>query len=89
MALHRKLDALRSLAPDVAVLSECARPEIVVERAGLATLGADGVWIGDNRHKGLAVLGFNGYRLALDERYRPSHRYVTSTTTSSGTNRAG
>lgn len=75
MALHRKLEALRSLAPDVAVLSECARPEIVAERAGLASLDADSVWIGDNRHKGLAVLGFNGYRVALDERYRASHRY--------------
>lgn len=76
MALHRKLEALRSLAPDVAVLSECARPDIVAERAGLANLGAESVWIGDNRHKGLAVLGFNGYRVALDERYKASHRYV-------------
>ena len=76
MALHRKLEALRSLAPDVAVLCECARPGIVAERAGLAGLGADSVWIGTNDHKGLAVLGFNGYRVALDERYRASHRYV-------------
>ena len=40
MALHRKLEALRSLEPDVAILSECARPDIVAERAGLASLGA-------------------------------------------------
>ena len=76
MALHRKLEALRSLEPDVAVVSECARPDIVVERAGLASLGADSVWIGANDHKGLAALGFNGYRVALDERYKASHRYV-------------
>ena len=76
MAMHRKLDALRSLAPDVAVLSECARPDIVAERAGLADLGADSVWVGANRHKGLAALGFNGYRVSLDERYKASHRYV-------------
>ena len=76
MALHRKLEALRSLEPDVAVLSECARPDIVAERAGLASLCADSVWIGTNDHKGLAVLGFNGYRVALDERYKASHRYV-------------
>ena len=67
MALHRKLEALRSLAPDVAVLCECARPDIVAERAGLASLGADSVWIGTNDHKGLAVLGFNGYRGFLTE----------------------
>ena len=76
MALHRKLEALHSLAPDVAVLSECACPDIVAERAGLASLGADSVWVGTNRHKGLAVLGFNRYRVALDERYEASHRYV-------------
>ena len=76
MALHRKLEALHSLAPDVAVLSECAYPDIVAERAGLASLGADSVWIGANDHKGLAALGFNGYRVALDERYKASHRYV-------------
>ena len=76
MAMHRKLEALRWLAPDVAVLSECARPDIVAERAGLAGLGADSIWTGTNRHKGLAVLGFNGYRVALDPRYKASHRYV-------------
>ena len=76
MALHRKLEALHSLAPDIAVLSECACPDIVAERAGLASLGADSVWVGTNRHKGLVVLGFNRYRVALDERYEASHRYV-------------
>ncbi len=76
MALHRKLDALRRLKPDVAVVSECAEPRVVAERAGVETLEADSVWIGRNRHKGLAVFGFNGYRLNLDERYQASHRFV-------------
>ena len=76
MAMHRKLEALRSLSPDIAVLCECARPDIVAERAGLADLGADSVWIGTNHHKGLAVLGFNRYRVALDPRYRSLHHYV-------------
>ena len=76
MALHRKLDALRRLRPDVAVLSECAEPKVVAERAGVESLEADAVWIGNNRYKGLAVFGFNGYRLNLDGRYRASHRFV-------------
>ena len=54
MALHRKLDALRRLRPDVAVVSECAKPQVVAERAGVENLGADSVWIGRNQHKGLA-----------------------------------
>ena len=76
MALHRKLEALRSLQPDIAVLSECARPEIVAERAGLDELGAESVWIGVNKHKGLAVLAYNGYRLGLDAVHQASHRFI-------------
>ena len=33
MALHRKVDALRALRPDVAVISECATPAILAERS--------------------------------------------------------
>ncbi len=76
MALHRKLEALRSLQPDVAVLSECAKPELVAERAGLMGLDAESVWIGGNKHKGLAVLAYNGYRLRLDDAYQASHRFI-------------
>jgi hypothetical protein len=61
MALHRKWDALLSLKPDIAVISECADPEQLQAR-GLDLDGLSGpLWIGDNRHKGLAVFGFNGY----------------------------
>jgi exodeoxyribonuclease-3 len=76
MALHRKLAALRRLEPDIAVISECAEP------ARLAALGAlDGVsdapvWVGDNPHKGLAVLAFNGYAVRLAEGFRPTLRHI-------------
>ena len=60
MALHRKLAALLTLRPDVAVLSECASPERLAERLGAGALGCEPVWIGANRDKGLAVLAFNG-----------------------------
>ena len=36
MALHRKLDALRSLKPDVAVICECAEPERLLQKSGLS-----------------------------------------------------
>ena len=63
MALHRKLDALLSLQPDVAVVSECANPEQLQAR-GVDLDGLSGpVWIGENRHKGLAVFGFNDYQI--------------------------
>ncbi len=63
MAMHRKFDALLSLNPDVAVISECANHEQLQAR-GIDLEGISGpVWIGENQHKGLAVFGFNNYRI--------------------------
>ncbi len=77
MALHRKLAALRALRPDVAVLPECASPQRLAERLGAASLDCSMAWIGANRDKGLAVLGFNGYRVRLvEETYRRSLRFI-------------
>ena len=76
MALHRKLDALLALRPDVAIVSECAAPALLSERLDLCRLAAAPVWIGENPHKGLAVLAFNGYRATLSPAYRPSLRFL-------------
>jgi exodeoxyribonuclease-3 len=64
---HRKAAALAALAPDIAVISECAAPEILAEKApGFAPSGM--LWTGDNRHKGLAVFSFGGYELTTVRR---------------------
>lgn len=47
-----KTPFLRALAPDVAVIQECARP---------GDDSPDVRWIGDNPHQGVAVLTSNGY----------------------------
>ena len=76
MALHRKLGALRSLRPDVAVISECAEPERFLRKSGLLEAEPEMVWIGANPNKGLAVLAFNGFRVALAEEYDPLLRFI-------------
>ena len=54
----RKLDALRSLEPDIAVIQE------VLERdLDNLPLGTHAVWLGPQGKKGLAVIGFNGWRI--------------------------
>src|SRR6185295_1321402 len=73
MALHRKLDALLRLRPDIAIICECAEPQRL---AGLSGLGGDPVWTGDNRHKGLAVFAFNGYAVRLADPFHPTLRHV-------------
>src|SRR6266568_5895447 len=69
---HRKLDGLATLAPDVAIVSECANLEILASKApGLQPASA--LWVGTNPHKGLGVFSFGRYRLVRDDRaYDPS-----------------
>ncbi len=76
MALHRKMDALMALRPDVAVISECAN------RARLEECGVQGltdenfVWMGKNKHKGLAVFAFNNHSLRRADPFHPTLNYI-------------
>lgn len=60
-AAHRKMDALRELRPDIAVLPECSSPDLA--SAAPIYAGASGAWIGDNPSMGLAVLGFGAWNV--------------------------
>jgi exodeoxyribonuclease-3 len=72
MALGRKIEALLTLRPDVAIVCECASPdELELERDDHRS-----VWIGENPRKGLAVLAFNGYQVSLAAPYYPTLRYI-------------
>jgi exodeoxyribonuclease III len=75
MALHRKLDAVLRLKPDIAVIAECAAPERLAAHDVLPS-GVSQVWIGRNPHKGLAVFAFNGYAVRLLEPYAATLRYI-------------
>jgi hypothetical protein len=76
MALERKVDGLLDLAPDIAIVCECAEPERLRLRSRSSWMQADPVWIGRNPHKGLAVFAFNGYAVRLAESYHPALRYI-------------
>ncbi len=76
MALHRKLDALRRLEPDIAVISECACPERLEALGALGGISGGPIWVGNNPTKGLAVLAFNGYRLSLAREFFPTLRHL-------------
>lgn len=75
MAFHRKLDALMSLHPDVAVISECANPEAFKKKVALPS-DAQVVWIGENPNKGLAVIGFNGFEVSLHTSFEPQIKFI-------------
>ena len=75
MALHAKLPALAALRPDIAVISECATPEIVRRKAPLLMPGS-AVWVGQNPQKGLGILAFGEYQVTLDPAHDASLRFV-------------
>ncbi len=76
MAFHRKAEALRQLQPDIAVISECASPDVLTGRGLVGVSDENCLWIGDNPNKGLAVMAFNGYRVRRSEPYFPTLRFI-------------
>jgi exodeoxyribonuclease III len=72
---HRKLEAVRGLGADLAIVPECGSLELLQAKArGLAP--TSGLWVGDNPHKGLAVFSFGPHRLVRDDAYDPSIQYA-------------
>ena len=64
-ALHRKIDALMALRPDLAVILEAAeRGRLIAQAPELAK--ASLVWVGKNPSKGLLLAGFGTTLLEFD-----------------------
>ena len=63
MAIHNKFDTLLALRPDVALLQECASPDIPVAQPVYAASSSH-AWTGTLATKGLAVLGFGAWSVA-------------------------
>ncbi len=72
---HRKAAALAALAPDIAVISECAQAHLLAQR-GLALDRSQFLWVGTNPNKGLAVLAFNGWQIALGPTWKPTLHHI-------------
>ena len=60
-AFHNKIDRLLALQPDVAVISECAAPEVLARKCRLPEFSAPPLWHGDNPNWGVGVFFFNGW----------------------------
>lgn len=70
MALHSKVERLMELRPDIAIIPESARPEIVKKKNKQFNY-FDACWIGYNDHKGLGVYSFTDLKLNIDTSYNP------------------
>ena len=70
MAVHKKVALLQQLAPDLAILPECAAPEVILTRCPEFTF-TDAQWVERSRHKGLGVFSFGSVRLARPPVFDP------------------
>jgi exodeoxyribonuclease III len=78
MAFHAKHPLVDALNPDIAVISECACPEILAAKAPefVAGLGAKAIaWVGTNPNKGLGVFAYNGLTLKHLGPVEPTHKW--------------
>lgn len=68
MALRKKRQVFSQLQPDIAVLQEVSELDVSEE--------PEHAWIGHNPHKGLAVVGRNGYRIRVHPAHDPRIEFV-------------
>ncbi len=63
MGFEKKRDAVMSLQPDIVVLQECSAKDIANTDAPFKH------WVGSNRHKGMAIIGFANHEYTIDSSY--------------------
>jgi exodeoxyribonuclease III len=76
MALHDKYEHLLALAPDIAVIPECANVDLIREKAP-NFVPSSSIWIGDNRHKGLGVFTFGPCKAEQSAIYQSEFPHVS------------
>src|SRR5258708_9973345 len=75
MAFHRKYEHLLALAPDIAIIPECA--DTSLPRAQIAAFRpSSSTWIGDNPKKGLGVFAFGAYSATRSLIYQNNFPYI-------------
>lgn len=75
MALHDKHEYLLALAPDIAIIPECANIDVMRKKAPYF-LPASAIWIGDNRQKGLGVFTFGPYHAEQSGTYKNDFPHI-------------
>lgn len=70
MAAHKKSTLLRHFKPDIAIVPECAAPEVITSKCPDFTF-TDAQWFERSRHKGLGVFSFGDLRLTRSRFFDP------------------
>ena len=74
MAFHTKANDILTFSPDILIVPECAKPEIVLKKSKENL--PEYLWFGDNINKGIGIFGFNGYQLMLSDKYDEQYKWI-------------
>jgi exodeoxyribonuclease-3 len=75
MAFRKKAEAILALEPDILVLPECECAEKLVFKSELKQPSSI-LWFGSNKHKGLAVIAYNGIKLKAMKDHNPNFKTI-------------
>jgi hypothetical protein len=75
-AFAKKHSAIADLKPDVIVVPESEKLGTLSNSLWAPATIRSIEWIGNNPHKGLAVLSYGDYSLRVHEAYEPRHRWI-------------
>lgn len=74
--VHNKLGYLEELKPDIAIVPECATPDILTRKHGPFPRNATMAWMGDLDTKSLAVFGFGDWSVSSVEMPGPKLQWI-------------
>lgn len=75
MAFRKKAEAILAFEPDILVLPECECVEKLIFKPEIKQPSSV-LWFGDNQHKGLAVIAYNGIKLKLIKTHNPAIKTI-------------
>jgi exonuclease III len=75
MAFRMKAKHILKDQPDILIISECEHPEKFIYDRHFPT-PSDICWYGTNKHKGIAVLSYSGFKLKMREEHNPAFRLI-------------
>lgn len=83
MAFRKKAVRILEHTPDILVVPECEHPEKLLLKE-FPVAPSDYFWFGNNKHKGLGVFAFSGYRLKLHTNHQPEFKIILPLMVSGG-----
>jgi len=75
MAFRKKAEMILAYHPDILVVPECECPEKLLFAPGIPH-PTDVLWFGSNKHKGLAIFSYSGYRFKVFNEHNEAFKMI-------------